>query len=471
MLETLVGAMPPDPHWQMPLPNGDTSWMYPICIILGFIVAITLGCLKLWKRYKVSTEPFYWFIIIGVPCAILGARFGSCAIGQTAWSDFFVDFGRGLAIEWGVMLVVLAAFIYFPLILKMPRYRVQDVFNTDHKVKKVSMWMYFDAIVPAILIAQFIGRWGNYCNQEVYGIAVTSEGLANFLYKVLPGMYIGGEWKQPLFLWEGLGNLGMFFILYFGVEFIKQRKAGDMAGAYFVWYGVFRACLEPLRDEQFGYGTSIITSIVWAVLGIVFILSNHLLIAKVREYKIFRALFNFGPATDFRMINMGWKKYIIAFKKKKLEKNERVKNVAEKLLASSNNQNNDSLKTKINKINQKIKNLKSSIEKRESNLDKYVSLHKEKRKQKILKSYNKQLNKLKQKHESMSKLFDDQLKNITNEQEKQNKKIIFDKKLKEISSQINLLQSEDVETRQAKYEQKYQACVRKPVELIYYGAW
>ncbi|MCQ3914809.1 MAG: hypothetical protein MJ201_03445 [Mycoplasmoidaceae bacterium] len=144
--------------------------------------------------------------------------------------------------------------------------------------------------------------------------------------------------------------------------------------------------------------------------------------------------------------------------------------MAEKLLASSNNQNNDSLKTKINKINQKIKNLKSSIEKRESNLDKYVSLQKEKRKQKVLKSYNKQLNKLKQKHESMSKLFDDKLKNITNAQEKQNKKIIFDKKLKEISSQINLLQSEDVETRQAKYEQKYQACVRKPVELIYYGA-
>ncbi|MCQ3907568.1 MAG: hypothetical protein MJ219_02215 [Mycoplasmoidaceae bacterium] len=54
----------------------------------------------------------------------------------------------------------MAAFIYFPLVLKLPRYRVKDVFGTvgDQQVKRVSMWMYFDAIVPAILIAQFIGR-------------------------------------------------------------------------------------------------------------------------------------------------------------------------------------------------------------------------------------------------------------------------------------------------------------------------
>ncbi len=312
----LLGEMPPDPHWTQPLPNGINSWMYPICIMLGFVTAIVLGCLKLWKRYKVSTEPFYWFILIGVPCAILGARFGSCAIGQTPWNQFFVDFGTGLAIEWGVMLTVLVAFIYFPLVLKLPRYRVRDSFGETHEVKKVSMWMYFDAIVPAILIAQFIGRWGNYCNQEVYGIAVTDEGLANFLNKFLPGMYIpsgphlqpGLEpgWYQPLFLWEGLGNLAMFFVLYFGIECIPQRKAGDLAGGYFVWYGIFRACLEPLRVGNFKYVTSIVTSIVWAVVGVLFILINHLLIAKVRDKKVWHTLFSRGPGEVFKMIGAGW---------------------------------------------------------------------------------------------------------------------------------------------------------------------
>lgn len=306
----LFGELPPDPGWVKPWlnPNTGTSWWYPVCIMIGFVTAIVLGCLKLWKRYKVSTEPFYWFILIGVPCAIVGARFGSCAIGQTPWGDFFHNFGTGLAIEWGVMLTVLAAFIYFPLILKLPKYRVKDEFGVKQEVKKVSMWMYFDAIVPCILIAQFIGRWGNYCNQEVYGTAVTSEGLANFLNKCLPGMFINGEWKQPLFFWEGLGNLAMFFVLYFGIEFIKQRKAGDMAGAYFVWYGTFRACLEPLRDHEAGfyYLTSVVTSIIWAVVGVLFILSNHLLIAKTREYKIWHTLFSKGPGECFRMIGAGW---------------------------------------------------------------------------------------------------------------------------------------------------------------------
>lgn len=306
----LLGVMPPDPHWVIPWQRGDTghSWWYPVCIMIGFAIAILAGCLKLWKRYRVSVEPFYWFILIGVPTAILGARFGSCAIGQTAWSDFFHDFGSGLAIEWGVMLVVLAAFIYFPLILKRPSYRVKDIFSKEQKVKRVSMWMYFDAVIPAILIAQFIGRWGNYCNQEVYGAAVKNENLAWFLYKVLPGMYIDGEWKQPLFFWEGIGNLSMFFVLYFGIEFIKQRKAGDLAGGYFIWYGTFRACLEPLRNEQFGFRVSFVLSIVWACIGLIFILINHLLISKVRDKKIWHTLFSHGPNEVFKMIDAGWKK-------------------------------------------------------------------------------------------------------------------------------------------------------------------
>lgn len=328
MINSIFNVMPPDPGWVTPWPRENgASWWYPVCIMIGFAVAILAGCLKLWKRYKVSVEPFYWFILIGVPTAILGARFGSCAIGQTPWSDFwkFLQGEGGLAIEWGVMLTVIVAFIYFPLVLRRPSYKVRDYFSNEPAVKRVSMWMYFDAIVPAILIAQFIGRWGNYCNQEVFGKLVTDENLAWFLYRVFPGMYIKENvsvvgWYQPLFLWEGIGNLGMFFILYFGVEFIPQRKAGDLAAGYFIWYGIFRACLEPLRytDEVQGFYflTSIIVSILWAVLGGMFILINHLLISKVRDKKVWHALVSRGPNEVFRIIGAGWKP----------EKNERYKN-------------------------------------------------------------------------------------------------------------------------------------------------
>jgi len=294
MLDILNG-MPPNPQWTTWLPRGDKSWMYPIMIILGFAVAIALSCIKMWKKYKISIEPFYWFILIGVPLAIIGANFGSCVLGEPAgkkWSEFFSKFGQGLAIEWGVMFVVVAAFIYFPLVLRKKQYTVRDDFGPKPCVRKVSMWLYFDAVMPCILLAQFLGRWGNYFNQEVYGAVLneSQEKLAWFLYKVLPGMYIEGAWHQPLFLWEGLGNLCMFFVLYFGIEAIKPRKAGDLAAGYMIWYGVFRACLEPLRDQQFKSVTSIVLSIVFGVVGLLFIVLNHVLYKKVRRIKIWESI-------------------------------------------------------------------------------------------------------------------------------------------------------------------------------------
>ncbi|MBQ0045662.1 MAG: prolipoprotein diacylglyceryl transferase [Mycoplasma sp.] len=279
---------------------------YGIFVTLGFIVAIVASCLKMWKRYKISTEPFYWFILIGVPLAILGARIGSCILGDAQWSSFWDFQGGGLAIEWGVVLVVLAAFIYFPLILKLPRYRVRDELGASHEVKKVSFWMYADAVIPCILLAQFIGRWGNYFNREVYGLEVTSEGLAHFLHDCLPYMWVDDHYVQPLFLWEGLANLGMFFVMYFGFEFIKQRKAGDMAAFYFVWYGALRLGLEGLREQQYTFMMTYVMSGIFVGLGAFFIIINHLLISKVRDKKIWHTLFKFGPMEVFRMIGAGW---------------------------------------------------------------------------------------------------------------------------------------------------------------------
>lgn len=301
---------PPEHTWseEASIAFGNVRW-YAIFITIGFVVAIVLSCLKMWKRYKISNEPFYWFIIIGVPLAIVGANFGSCVLGPPAgkeWSEFFTSFGSGLAIEWGVMFVVIAAFIYFPLILKRPRYRVRDEFNADHQVKKVSFWLYADAIVPCILIAQFIGRWGNYFNQEVYGAAVTSEGLAKFLHDCLPYMWVGGHYAQPLFLWEGIANLGMFFVMYFGFEYIKQRKAGDIAAFYFVWYGALRLGLEPLRDASYKSNATMIFSGVFVGVGALFILMNHLLLDKVRDKKIWHTLIKKGPGEVFKMIGAGW---------------------------------------------------------------------------------------------------------------------------------------------------------------------
>ena len=332
---------------------GSVRW-YAIFIILGFIVAIVAACLKMWKRYKISTEPFYWFIIIGVPTAIIGANFGSCVLGEPAgkpWSEFFSSFGQGLAIEWGVLFTVIVACIYFPLVLRSAKYRVRDELGSTPQVRKVSMWMYFDAVMPCILIAQFLGRWGNYMNQEVYGAVVSSDGLIKFMSKVLPYMYIikDHQWHQPLFLWEGLGNLVMFFVAYFGLEAINKRKTGDLFGFYLFWYGLFRLCLEPLRDSQYYSAKSTALSAVMLAIGLAIILINHLVISKVRDYKVWQAL-TAGHISSLLTVKIN------SYKQKRLETKINA------LVQANNLEKANTLKAKLNVVNDDLAKAKSTCQ-------------------------------------------------------------------------------------------------------------
>jgi phosphatidylglycerol:prolipoprotein diacylglycerol transferase len=71
-------------------------------------------------------------------------------------------------------------------------------------VRQISSLLYFDIIIPSILIGQVIGRWGNYFNQELYGPIVTSDRMIDFLKNFLPYMNVTSiiqpGWHQPLFL-------------------------------------------------------------------------------------------------------------------------------------------------------------------------------------------------------------------------------------------------------------------------------
>ena len=277
----------PIPNWQTPLQRGNSSWLYPIMIGLGFIFAIVFTCLKIRKKYKLFLDPFYWYVLIAGPIGILGANFGSCILGPgpgKSWSGFWTQFGTGLAVEWGVLFGGIVGLIYFPIALRSEKYWVRDEFGPKPMVRMPSVWLYLDALGPCVLLAQFLGRWGNYFNQEVYGTIVENGSpLSWFLYKVLPGMYINGQWRQPLFLWEGIGNLIMFVILYFGIEEFKYRKAGDLAASYFVWYGLFRLCLEPLRNTNYFSSKSIVLSAIFMSFGLLFIILNHIFSKKWRK--------------------------------------------------------------------------------------------------------------------------------------------------------------------------------------------
>ena len=124
--------------------------------------------------------------------------------------------------------------------------------------KGYNIWLAIDIIVPTILVAQAVGRWGNFFNCEVHGIAMSSEYwkwlpkfiLFNSQYSSVSGFAEAGQIYVPLFFIEFVANLLGYFVLahLFGVKLRKYTQLGDLAFGYVMWYGMTRVLMEPLRD-------------------------------------------------------------------------------------------------------------------------------------------------------------------------------------------------------------------------------
>lgn len=308
MFLSLCGLTPPIPshEWERGISNvafhigSLTIDWYGIFVAIGFILAIALALIKLKFWYKIKTDPFYYFCLMGIPLAIIGARFWSCCIGDASWSRFWIIWEGGLAIQGGVLFDVLLSLWWFPFILKKPKYHVRDVLLSPEQpvVRQVSMWLYADAILPCILIGQVIGRWGNYFNQELYGniIAATDGNMwfLNFLSRVLPYMYINGDstspcylnYAQPLFLYESMLNFLGLVLIYVAMEFVPKVKAGTIGLTYIAWYSIIRLSLEGLRVEKFSFHSTYVMSGIWLALSVILIILNQCnIIAKTRKYR------------------------------------------------------------------------------------------------------------------------------------------------------------------------------------------
>lgn len=131
------------------------------------------------------------------------------------------------------------------------------------RVRKLNPLPYLDAIALGLPLAQAIGRWGNFINQELYGPPTTLPwGLRiDQQHRIAPyddlTQYPDSTRFQPLFLYESLWNLaGFFVLLWISQRFRGQLKAGDLALCYLIWYPLGRFFIEFLRtDSWFFPGT------------------------------------------------------------------------------------------------------------------------------------------------------------------------------------------------------------------------
>lgn len=253
------------------------TW-YAMCYLIGVAVCYIICDHGLYKKYG-KHGIIDTLVLVAFPAGILGGRIWYVVgnwereFAGRDWYTVFEIWNGGLTILGGAAAGIIAGYIFLRLRRRYvdPRWAV-------------------DLIVPTILIAQFIGRWGNFFNCEVYG-QVTDVANWSFLPNwLLEQMHVSnsgtllepGQIFVPLFLVEGVLNLIGYFIIAKGLPtlFKKRLVPGDLGAAYFIWYGLIRMILEPMRDGNFNMGTddawSVVNSLAYILIGIAISLVLHL---------------------------------------------------------------------------------------------------------------------------------------------------------------------------------------------------
>ena len=140
---------------------------------------------------------------------------------------------------------------------------------------KLGFWAVADCIAPGLILAQALGRWGNYFNQELYGRPSDLPWAVKIDHPQLP--YHEGQTFHPTFLYESLASLVVFGILvWFIRRFWRDVPAGTVFALYATLYSFERIWVETLRIDPahhyFGQRLNVwVASAVCIVAGIIFV--------------------------------------------------------------------------------------------------------------------------------------------------------------------------------------------------------
>lgn len=210
-------------------------YWYSVMIALGFVAAMVV-CLTEVKRKKLDIEKYSNMVFYAVLFGILGARIYYVLFNLDYYlkmpSEILKVWHGGLAIHGGIIAGILVAYFYT-------------------KKYKMNFLKTLDISVVGIIIAQAIGRWGNFFNQEAFGklttkAALIKQRIPNF---IIDGMYIDGAYYQPTFLYESVWNLIGFIIMLF-LRRTKKLKVGYLTGFYLIWYSIGRCFIEYFRSDS-----------------------------------------------------------------------------------------------------------------------------------------------------------------------------------------------------------------------------
>lgn len=154
------------------------------------------------------------------------------------------------------------------------------------RVKKLPLRPMLDASLPGLLLAQSIGRWGNFFNMEAFGVntdlpwGMTSRTIQTYLTNMQATLAARGVAVDPAlpvhptFFYESVLDLLGFLVLAFLIA-PRRKYDGQVALWYMAWYGFCRAMVEGLRTDSLMWGSFRVSQVLGMVL---FVLSTILLV-------------------------------------------------------------------------------------------------------------------------------------------------------------------------------------------------
>lgn len=247
---------------------------YAVMILTGALIAYFLGQYrfkKLGYHKDILSDYFFMLLFVG----IIGARLWYVVFTFENYMsnpiEIFAVWHGGIAIQGGIVAGLIYSYFFF-------------------KKRDIPFFVAGDAIIPGVLIAQALGRWGNFFNHEAFGTEVPLSFLQNLHLPdfIIENMFIDGAYHHPTFLYESIGNIIAFLLIIFVVKKL-QKHIGVQFFSYFVFYGIVRFFVEGLRTDSLMLGPirmAQLTSIVFLVAGIIGMIYVHYKGQKVIDFQV-----------------------------------------------------------------------------------------------------------------------------------------------------------------------------------------
>ena len=217
---------------------------YGLCIAIGIIVAASLTGRELERKGLDGTLALDSLFFI-VPLGFVGARAYHVITDYELYSGdpfpgVFEVWNGGLGIYGGVVGGFIGLLIFA-------------------RIRGISPWSFADAVAPGLVLAQAIGRWGNYFNQELFGRPSDLPWAIRIAPENRPVGYTDATSIHPTFLYESIWDLIVCLILlWVARRFAERLKTGDILVLYVSLYSFGRFFVESLRiDPAFLIGGTI----------------------------------------------------------------------------------------------------------------------------------------------------------------------------------------------------------------------